>query len=32
MLAREVTLEALDPEIDRILQGGQTGRILVRLQ
>ena len=30
-LAREVTLESLDPEIDRILQGGQTGRVLVRL-
>ena len=32
MLAREVTLEELDPEIDRILQGGQTGRVVVRLK
>lgn len=30
-LAREVTLEQLDPEIDRILRGGQTGRVVVRL-
>ena len=32
MLAREVTLEELEPEIDRILQGGQTGRVVVRLK
>lgn len=32
MLAREVTLEALDSEIDRILQGGQTGRVVVNLK
>ncbi|MBT4609442.1 MAG: YhdH/YhfP family quinone oxidoreductase [Gemmatimonadetes bacterium] len=32
MLAREVTLEVLGPEIDRILQGGQTGRVLVCLK
>ncbi len=31
-LAREVSLAELDPEIDRILKGGQTGRVLVRLQ
>jgi len=31
-LAREVSLEELDPEIDRILEGGQTGRVLVRLR
>ena len=31
MLAREVTLEELEPEIDRILQGGQTGRVVVNL-
>jgi putative YhdH/YhfP family quinone oxidoreductase len=29
--AREVPLAELDPEIDRILAGGQTGRVLVRL-
>ncbi len=28
-IAREVSLSALSPEIDRILQGGQTGRVLV---
>ena len=32
MLAREVTLEELEPEIDRILQGGQTGRVVVSLK
>ena len=31
MLAREVSLEKLEPEIDRILQGGQTGRVVVKL-
>jgi alcohol dehydrogenase len=31
-LAREVSLEDLDPEIDRILEGGQTGRVLVKLR
>jgi hypothetical protein len=31
-LAREVTLEDLEPEIDRILQGAQTGRVVVRLK
>ncbi len=31
-LTREVSLDELDPEIDRILRGGQTGRVLVRLQ
>ena len=30
-LAREVTLDELEPEIERILQGGQTGRVVVRL-
>ena len=30
-LAREVTLDELDPEIDRILRGGQRGRVLVQL-
>jgi len=29
-LAREVTLDGLDAEIDRILAGGQRGRVLVR--
>ena len=28
-LVREVALEDLEPEITRILQGGQTGRVLV---
>lgn len=28
-LARECALEALNPEIDRILEGGQTGRVVV---
>ena len=27
---REVALRDLDPEIDRILEGGQTGRVIVR--
>ena len=31
-MAREVTLEELEPEIDRIMQGGQTGRVVVRLK
>lgn len=31
-LATERTLEELDPEIERILRGEQTGRILVNLQ
>ena len=31
-LAREVSLEELDPEIERILKGGQTGRVRVTLQ
>ncbi len=31
-LTREVSLDELDPEIDRILRGGQTGRVLVTLQ
>ena len=31
-LTREVSLAELDPEIDRILKGGQTGRVLVTLQ
>ena len=30
-LVREVTLDELDPEIDRILRGGQRGRVLVRV-
>ena len=30
--AREVSLEDLDPQIERILEGGQTGRVLVTLQ
>jgi putative YhdH/YhfP family quinone oxidoreductase len=30
-LAREVTLETLNPEIDTILAGGQTGRVVVDL-
>lgn len=30
-LAREVTLDAIDPEIDRILRGQQTGRVVVKL-
>ena len=30
-LAREVGLDELEPEIERILQGGQTGRVVVRL-
>jgi acrylyl-CoA reductase (NADPH) len=30
-LAREVDLEQLDPEIDRILRGEQAGRVVVRL-
>ncbi|MCB8962254.1 MAG: YhdH/YhfP family quinone oxidoreductase [Ardenticatenales bacterium] len=30
-LAREISLDDLDPEIDKILAGGQTGRILVGL-
>ncbi len=30
-LAREVPLEDLDPEIDIILRGGQTGRVVVKL-
>ncbi len=29
-LAKEVALEELDPEIDRILKGGQKGRVLIR--
>jgi alcohol dehydrogenase len=31
-MAREVSLAELDPEIERTLKGGQTGRVLVRLQ
>ena len=31
-LVREVTLDELDPEIDRILRGGQRGRVLVRVR
>ncbi len=31
-LAREVSLGELEPEIDRILKGEQTGRVLVTLQ
>ena len=31
-LTREVSLEELDPEIDRILKGGQTGRVVVALR
>jgi alcohol dehydrogenase len=31
-MAREVTLEELEPEIERILQGGQTGRVVVKLE
>ena len=31
-LAREVPLAELEPEIDRILKGGQTGRVLVALK
>lgn len=30
-LAREVTLDQLDPEIERILKGQQKGRVLVKL-
>jgi len=30
-LAREVTLDDIEPEIARILKGGQTGRVLVNL-
>ncbi len=30
-LVREITLDELDPEITKILQGGQTGRVLVNL-
>lgn len=30
-LGREVTLDALSPEIDRILRGDQTGRVVVNL-
>jgi putative YhdH/YhfP family quinone oxidoreductase len=30
-LVREVTLEQLDPEIDRILKGEQKGRVIVKL-
>lgn len=30
-MARECALEALDPEIDRILKGGQKGRVVVTL-
>lgn len=30
-IAREVTLDELDPEIDRILHGAQRGRVLVRV-
>jgi acrylyl-CoA reductase (NADPH) len=31
-LARECTLEGLEPEIERILHGDQTGRVIVNLQ
>ncbi len=31
-LGREVTLDKLDPEIDLILKGGQTGRVVVKLE
>jgi NADPH:quinone reductase-like Zn-dependent oxidoreductase len=31
-MGREVTLEELEPEIERILQGGQTGRVVVKLE
>ena len=30
-MVREVALAALDPDIDRILKGGQTGRVVVRV-
>ena len=30
-MVREVTLDEVEPEIERILQGGQTGRVIVRL-
>lgn len=30
-IARECRLDQLNPEIDRILQGGQTGRVIVNL-
>jgi hypothetical protein len=30
-IAREVSLEQLSPEIDRILKGEQKGRVVVRL-
>ena len=32
VLAREVSLDDLEPEIDRMLQGEQTGRVVVRLK
>ena len=31
-LARQVSLEELEPQIERILEGGQTGRVLVTLR
>ena len=31
-LAREVSLDELEPEIARILKGGQTGRVVVNLK
>jgi NADPH:quinone reductase-like Zn-dependent oxidoreductase len=31
-LAKEVPLDELEPEIERILQGGQIGRVVVRLE
>ena len=31
-MAREVTLDELEPEIERMLQGGQTGRVVVSLK
>jgi hypothetical protein len=30
-LCREVTLDELESEIELILQGGQTGRVIVRM-
>ncbi len=31
-MVREVTLDELEPEIARILEGGQTGRVLIRMK
>ena len=30
-IAREVRLEQLEPEIEKILKGGQSGRVIVNL-